>query len=34
MTLKVAGILRKRYPECKAASKVFNNPLPKMALYG
>jgi hypothetical protein len=31
-TLIVAGILRQRYPECRAASKVFNNPLSKMIL--
>jgi hypothetical protein len=34
MTPKVTGILRQRYAECKAASKVLNRPLPKMALYG
>jgi hypothetical protein len=34
ITLKVAGILRQRYAECKAASKVFNNHLLKIALYG
>jgi hypothetical protein len=34
ITPKVAGILRQRYAECKAASKVFNNHLLKIALYG
>jgi hypothetical protein len=34
MTLKVTGILRQRYAEFIAASKVFKGPLPKMALYG
>jgi hypothetical protein len=31
---KVTGTLRQRYAECKAASKVYKRPLPKMALYG
>jgi hypothetical protein len=31
---KVAGTLRHQFPECKAASKVFNRPCPNMALYG
>jgi hypothetical protein len=31
---KVAGTLRQRYPECRAALKVFNSPRPKMVLYG
>jgi hypothetical protein len=31
---KVAGTLRHRYPECRAASKVFNRPHPNIALYG
>jgi hypothetical protein len=26
--------LRHRYPECRAASKVFNKPHPNIALYG
>jgi hypothetical protein len=30
---KVAGTLRQRYAERKAASKVFRMPLPKIALY-
>jgi hypothetical protein len=30
---KVAGTLRQRYPKCRAASKVFNSPHPKIALY-
>jgi hypothetical protein len=34
MTSKVAGIMRQRYPECRASLKVFNKPHPKMALYG
>jgi hypothetical protein len=34
MIPKVTGILRQRYAECKAASKIFKRPLPKMALYG
>jgi hypothetical protein len=34
MTPKVVGVLRQRYVECKAASKVFRRPLPKIALYG
>jgi hypothetical protein len=34
MMSKVAGIMRQRYPECRAALKVFNKPHPKMALYG
>jgi hypothetical protein len=34
MTLKVIGILRHRYAECKIASNVFRRPLLKMALYG
>jgi hypothetical protein len=34
ITLKVAGTLRQRYAKCKAASKVFRRPLPKIALYG
>jgi hypothetical protein len=34
MTPKVAGTLRQRYGECRAASKMFRRPLPKMALYG
>jgi hypothetical protein len=34
ITLKAAGILRQRYAECKAASKVFRRPLPNIALYG
>jgi hypothetical protein len=29
---KVPGTLRQRYAECRAASKVFNRPYPKMAL--
>jgi hypothetical protein len=29
MTSKVTGILRQRYAECKAASKVFKRILPK-----
>jgi hypothetical protein len=29
----VAGNLRQRYPKCKMASKVFNSPHLKMALY-
>jgi hypothetical protein len=31
-TPMVAGILRQRYHQCRAASKVFSNPLPMMAL--
>jgi hypothetical protein len=31
-TPKVAEILWQRYPECRAASKVFNKPCLKMAL--
>jgi hypothetical protein len=31
---KVVGTLRQRYPECREASKVFNSPHPKIALYG
>jgi hypothetical protein len=34
ITPKVDSILRQRYAECKAASKVFRRPLPKIALYG
>jgi hypothetical protein len=34
MTPKVAGTLRQRYAECKAASKIFKWPLSKMVLYG
>jgi hypothetical protein len=34
MMSKVAGILSQRYPECRAALKVFNRPRPKIALYG
>jgi hypothetical protein len=34
ITPKVAGTLRQRYAECKAALKMFRRPLPKMALYG
>jgi hypothetical protein len=34
MTLKVAVILRQRYAECKAASKVFRRPLPKWRCMG
>jgi hypothetical protein len=34
MTTKVAGTLRHKYAECKAASSVFRSPLPNMALYG
>jgi hypothetical protein len=29
---KVAGTLRQRYPECRAASKVFNRPRLNIAL--
>jgi hypothetical protein len=32
--LKVAGTLRHRYLDCRAASKVFSRPHPNMALYG
>jgi hypothetical protein len=34
MTPKVAGTLRHKYVECKAALNVFRSPLLKMALYG
>jgi hypothetical protein len=34
MMLKIVGTLRQRYAECKAASKVFKRPLPKMSFYG
>jgi hypothetical protein len=34
ITLKVDGILRRRYAGCKMALKVFRRPLPKIALYG
>jgi hypothetical protein len=34
MTPKVAGTLRHKYAECKAASNVFRSPLLKMVLYG
>jgi hypothetical protein len=34
MTLKVAGILRRRYVKWKAASNIFRKTLLKMAFYG
>jgi hypothetical protein len=34
MMSKVTDTLRQRCDVCKAASKVFKRPLPKMALYG
>jgi hypothetical protein len=34
MAPKVAGTLRQRYAEGRAASKVFSRPCPNMALYG
>jgi hypothetical protein len=34
ITPKVAGTLRQTSVECKAASKVFRRPLPKIVLYG
>jgi hypothetical protein len=33
MIPNVAGTLRQRYAQCKAALKVFKRALPKMALY-
>jgi hypothetical protein len=33
MTPNRADTFRQRYAECRAASKVFSNHLPKIALY-